>query len=467
MKVLCVLALNDAGRAPAHVELTVTSTEPGVRGDTASGSVTKSGDARDRAGDPRAALHQGRGKGEGAHGDAGVCGESLVKILKSQNPNPNHSQQQLPNATANSQIPVARQAWGWELGFGSWSWDLVLGSGWDLELGIWDLTRGVCTPAGISSPPSPSPPRPHDRAAARPRQGHQAPSDMVNVAVVGVSGMGASNTRAVMSQNIVALCDWTRRCSTASSRVGKPRRRRRRSAAPSHAARPGALSGSRTGDRRRRSGTPTRVPGRRSREPAEVRRRLPRINKYQDYRAMLEQQKDIDAVIVATPDHMHAVIASNAMDLGKHVYVQKPMAGRCRRRGISQEGQREEGPRAAGQPAAFRRREPPVGRIHPGRRDWRRPRSARLDQPPEALAAGRAAAGGGGRPARDHSGTTGAVIAHRRGHQGRQHRSPIGSTGICSSASPRRWSTTRSITRSTGAAGSTGDRAPSATWART
>ena len=40
---------------------------------------------------------------------------------------------------------------------------------------------------------------------------------------------------------------------------------------------------------------------------------------------MLAQQKDIDAVLIATPDHMHAAIALAAMDLGKHVYVQKPL----------------------------------------------------------------------------------------------------------------------------------------------
>lgn len=46
--------------------------------------------------------------------------------------------------------------------------------------------------------------------------------------------------------------------------------------------------------------------------------------RYADWRKMLEQ-KDIDAVTISTPDHMHAAIAMAAMDLGKHVYVQKPL----------------------------------------------------------------------------------------------------------------------------------------------
>lgn len=46
---------------------------------------------------------------------------------------------------------------------------------------------------------------------------------------------------------------------------------------------------------------------------------------YRDYRELLEHEKDVDAVIIGTPDHSHAVIAAHAMRLGKHVYCQKPM----------------------------------------------------------------------------------------------------------------------------------------------
>ena len=47
---------------------------------------------------------------------------------------------------------------------------------------------------------------------------------------------------------------------------------------------------------------------------------------YNDYRVMLEKEKGLDAVMIATPDHWHAPISIAAMQLGKHVYVEKPMA---------------------------------------------------------------------------------------------------------------------------------------------
>jgi predicted dehydrogenase len=49
-------------------------------------------------------------------------------------------------------------------------------------------------------------------------------------------------------------------------------------------------------------------------------------NAYEDFRELLAKEHDLDAVIVSTPDHWHAVIAIAAMRAGKHVYSQKPMA---------------------------------------------------------------------------------------------------------------------------------------------
>ena len=101
----------------------------------------------------------------------------------------------------------------------------------------------------------------------------QPPSEKLNVAAIGAGGMGAGNTRACAAAgaNIVALCDvdWKK------------------------------------GD--------------------EGFRRFPKAKKYKDFRKMLDNEKSIEAVIVATPDHFHTVAAMAAMRRGKHVYVQKPL----------------------------------------------------------------------------------------------------------------------------------------------
>lgn len=101
--------------------------------------------------------------------------------------------------------------------------------------------------------------------------GYQAPSDTLNIAGVGVGGVGTSKIEAMDSENIVALCDvdWD------------------------HA--------------------------------KEIFEEYPDANRYKDYRVMLEEEPDIDAVMIATPDHTHAVIAQRAMEMGRHVYVEKPL----------------------------------------------------------------------------------------------------------------------------------------------
>ena len=102
--------------------------------------------------------------------------------------------------------------------------------------------------------------------------GQDAPSNKLNIAAIGIGGMGASNLKALAGDtNIIALCD-----------VDKD-----------YAAKTIAL--------------------------------YPQAKVYLDYREMLEKEKGIDGVVIATPDHTHAAITMAVMKAGKHVYCQKPL----------------------------------------------------------------------------------------------------------------------------------------------
>ncbi len=102
--------------------------------------------------------------------------------------------------------------------------------------------------------------------------GYKSPNEKLNIAAIGAGGKGASDISGVASENIVALCD---------------------------------------------------VDEKRAEQKFKQYDKAP---KYKDYRKMLDEQgKNIDAVTVTVPDHMHAVVAIAAMERGKHVYCQKPL----------------------------------------------------------------------------------------------------------------------------------------------
>lgn len=147
-------------------------------------------------------------------------------------------------------------------------------------------------------------------------RGLTPPSDLLNIAGVGVGGMGRQNLINMSSQNIVALCDvdWGYANKGFDSLGRQMEGLQKRIDGPDPEPQPGRPPFDREAAKRRL---------------ADMQRlkdaHLPKAQRYTDYREMLAKQKDLDAVLVATADHMHAPIAAAAMELGKHVYVQKPL----------------------------------------------------------------------------------------------------------------------------------------------
>lgn len=98
-----------------------------------------------------------------------------------------------------------------------------------------------------------------------------SPANKLNIGVIGAGGRGADDIEELKSENIAAICDvdWDRAAATFA--------------------------------------------------------KYPKAPKYRDFRVMLEKESGLDAVLVATPDHVHAVATMTALKLKKHVYCEKPL----------------------------------------------------------------------------------------------------------------------------------------------
>ena len=101
--------------------------------------------------------------------------------------------------------------------------------------------------------------------------GQKPPSEKLNIAFIGAGGRARDNLDALRAENVIAMCDVDQKRAAKSFEE------------------------------------------------------YPQIPKYRDFRQMLEKEKNIEAVVVSTPDHTHAVATMMALRMGKHVYCEKPL----------------------------------------------------------------------------------------------------------------------------------------------
>ena len=103
-------------------------------------------------------------------------------------------------------------------------------------------------------------------------RGYRSPSDKLNIAFIGCGGKGEAHIATLVNENYIAFCD-----------VDEVR-------------------------------------------AADSFTKFPNVPRYKDFRKMLDERgKEIDAVVISTPDHTHAPAALACMQMGKHVYVEKPL----------------------------------------------------------------------------------------------------------------------------------------------
>src|SRR5438270_6466507 len=100
----------------------------------------------------------------------------------------------------------------------------------------------------------------------------RSPNEKLHIGMIGAGGRGAANLKGVQSENIVALCDVN------EQNLG------------------------------------------------QASAKYPKARKYVDFRKLLDESKDLDAVVVSTTEHTHAFATLPAIQLGKHVYCEKPLA---------------------------------------------------------------------------------------------------------------------------------------------